>query len=139
MSVSTQSLSTSLATKTARSWAAQSATSTLAPFTIERREPLPGDVAIDILYCGVCHSDLHQVRNEWHNSVYPVVPGHEIVGRVVKVGSARDEIQGGRPGRGRLHGGFLPHLPQLPAGLEQYCLQRPGLHLQRSRTSTSAA
>ena len=73
-------------TKTAKAWAAQSATSPIAPFSIQRRDPLPSDVAIEILYCGVCHSDLHQARNEWHNSIYPIVPGHEIVGRVVKTG-----------------------------------------------------
>jgi uncharacterized zinc-type alcohol dehydrogenase-like protein len=59
-----------------KSFAAQAATSPLAPYTLERRDPTAADVAIDILYCGVCHSDLHQVRNEWHNSIYPVVPGH---------------------------------------------------------------
>ncbi len=69
-----------------KSYAAQSATSPLAPFTINRRDPLPKDIVIDILYCGVCHSDLHQARNEWHNTIYPCVPGHEIVGRVVEVG-----------------------------------------------------
>src|SRR5216684_3121481 len=69
-----------------RSYAAQSATSPLAPYTLDRRTPTDSDVAIDILFCGVCHSDLHQARNEWHNSIYPVVPGHEIVGRVVKTG-----------------------------------------------------
>ena len=54
-----------------KSYAAQSSTSPLAPFGIDRREPTPTDVEIDILYCGVCHSDLHQARNEWHNTVYP--------------------------------------------------------------------
>src|SRR5687767_10676720 len=63
----------------AKAWAA--------PFAITRREPLAGDVAIDILYCGVCHSDLHQARNEWQSTVYPCVPGHEIVGRVRAVGA----------------------------------------------------
>src|SRR5262245_31455474 len=76
------------ATRPARAWAAQSAASPLAPFSIERREPLADDVALDILFCGVCHSDLHQVRDEWHFTTYPIVPGHEIVGRVSKVGSA---------------------------------------------------
>ena len=71
----------------ARAWAAHSATAPLAPHSIERREPLPDDVVIDILYCGVCHSDLHTVRNEWGNTVYPVVPGHEIIGRVTQVGA----------------------------------------------------
>src|SRR5664279_6487196 len=86
MSTITESLPSVVGTRLARSWAAQNATSPLAPFSIRRREPQPGDVVIDILYCGVCHSDLHQVRDEWHNSIYPVVPGHEIVGRVVRVG-----------------------------------------------------
>jgi len=58
----------------------------LAPATISRREPLAGDVRIDILYCGVCHSDLHFARNEWGFTTYPAVPGHEIVGRVTAVG-----------------------------------------------------
>ncbi|HEY9724221.1 MAG TPA: alcohol dehydrogenase catalytic domain-containing protein, partial [Oscillatoriaceae cyanobacterium] len=69
-------------------YAAQSATSPLAPHTIERREPGPHDVLIDIRYCGVCHSDLHSVRNEWGGAMYPMVPGHEIVGQIAKVGSA---------------------------------------------------
>ncbi len=67
-------------------YAAQSAKSPVAPFSIERREPGPNDVQLDILFCGVCHSDLHTARNEWQNTTYPVVPGHEIVGRVTKVG-----------------------------------------------------
>jgi alcohol dehydrogenase (NADP+) len=67
-------------------YAAQSATSPLAPYTFDRREPRPDDVQIEILFCGVCHSDLHQIRNDWKNSLYPMVPGHEIVGRAVKVG-----------------------------------------------------
>lgn len=69
-------------------YAGHSATTPLVPFDIERREPGPADVLIEILYCGVCHTDIHFVRNEWHNAVYPMVPGHEIVGRVTKVGSA---------------------------------------------------
>jgi uncharacterized zinc-type alcohol dehydrogenase-like protein len=69
-----------------KSFAAQSATSPLAPHTIKRREPTPTDVAIDILFCGVCHSDLHIARNEWKMTEYPCVPGHEILGRVTKVG-----------------------------------------------------
>jgi len=70
-----------------KAFAAPNSTSPLAPFSIERREPLPTDVAIDILYCGVCHSDLHFARNEWGMTQFPVVPGHEILGRVTKVGS----------------------------------------------------
>jgi uncharacterized zinc-type alcohol dehydrogenase-like protein len=72
---------------TAKAYAAQSENSPLGLFSFQRRDPLPRDVQIDILYCGVCHSDLHQARNEWHSTIYPCVPGHEIVGRVVKVGS----------------------------------------------------
>src|SRR5207248_11156580 len=75
----------------ARAYAAAGPTSGLVAATIRRRELGPEDVQIEILYCGVCHSDLHQVRNEWSGvmpTVYPCVPGHEIVGRVTKVGSA---------------------------------------------------
>ena len=70
----------------AKAYAAQSAESVLAPFSFERRALRPNDVRIDILYCGVCHSDLHTVRSEWPGTVYPCVPGHEIVGRVSAVG-----------------------------------------------------
>lgn len=67
-------------------YAATAADARLAPFSFTRRDVRPDDVQIEILYCGVCHSDLHQARNEWHNTVYPCVPGHEIVGRVVETG-----------------------------------------------------
>lgn len=70
-----------------KSYAAQAATTPLAPWTINRRDPKPHDVQIEIKYCGVCHSDLHTARNEWHGTVYPCVPGHEIVGIVTAVGS----------------------------------------------------
>jgi len=85
-------------TFTAKAYAARSAITSLAPFTIPRRSPRPQDVQIKILYCGVCHSDLHQVRNEWKEvmpTVYPCVPGHEIVGRVVKVGNAVKKFKEG--------------------------------------------
>jgi len=72
----------------AHAYAAQAADQPLAPFVFERRAPGPNDVQIDIAYCGVCHSDLHTARNEWHNTLYPSVPGHEIVGRVTAVGNA---------------------------------------------------
>src|SRR5205814_8084815 len=75
----------------AKAYSAASATSPLASTTIARRDPTEHDVQIEILYCGICHSDLHQVRNEWSGvmpTVYPCVPGHEIVGRVTKAGSA---------------------------------------------------
>src|SRR5258706_5860217 len=70
----------------AHAYATPAADRPLAPSSIERREPGAGDVAIDILYCGVCHSDLHTARNDWGFTVYPSVPGHEIVGKVTGVG-----------------------------------------------------
>jgi len=70
-----------------KAYAAQSPASPLAPHAIERRQPTATDVEIDILYCGVCHSDLHFARNEWGFTQYPVVPGHEILGRVTRVGA----------------------------------------------------
>lgn len=73
--------------KEVKAYGAKSATAKLEPMTIERRETKPSDVKIDITYCGVCHSDIHTVRNDWQNSVYPVIPGHEIIGRVTDVGS----------------------------------------------------
>lgn len=69
-----------------KAYAASSKEADLKPFEINRRNITPDDIKIDILYCGVCHSDLHQVRNDWKNSQYPVVPGHEIIGKVVEVG-----------------------------------------------------
>lgn len=71
---------------TAKAYAAQSATSPLAPTTIERRDPRPNDIVIAIDYCGICHSDIHTARSEWGPAYYPCVPGHEIVGHVIKVG-----------------------------------------------------
>jgi uncharacterized zinc-type alcohol dehydrogenase-like protein len=75
----------------ARAYAAASPQSRLEPITIRRRHPRPQDIQMEVLYCGVCHSDLHQVRNEWQNAMptaYPCVPGHEIIGRITKVGGA---------------------------------------------------
>lgn len=72
---------------TTKSYAAQSATSPLAPWSFDRREVGPDDVRIDIKYCGVCHSDIHQARDEWGGSMFPMVPGHEIIGHVAEVGS----------------------------------------------------
>src|SRR5215213_9979660 len=68
-------------------YAAKSPTQPLGPFSFERRDPGPKDVLIEIKYCGVCHSDVHQVRDEWGNADFPMVPGHEIVGVVTKAGS----------------------------------------------------
>lgn len=81
-----------------KAYAAASALSSLAPITIPRREPMERDVRVEILFCGICHSDLHQVRNEWSGAmptVYPCVPGHEIVGRVTDVGAAVTAFKAG--------------------------------------------
>ena len=75
--------------------AALDAAKPLAPFTFERRAPRDNDVQIEIMYCGICHSDLHQARNEWQNSIYPMVPGHEIVGRVTAVGGKVSKFKAG--------------------------------------------
>jgi uncharacterized zinc-type alcohol dehydrogenase-like protein len=80
---------------TTRAFAAQSPTSGLGPHGITRRQPGPRDVAIDIMYCGVCHSDLHTARGEWPGTQYPCVPGHEILGRVVRVGPAVTKLKVG--------------------------------------------
>lgn len=80
-------------TTTAQAYAAQSATTPLAPHAITRRPLGDTDVRIEILYCGVCHSDIHQARNEWGGTVYPCVPGHEIIGRVTAVGAAVKKFQ----------------------------------------------
>ncbi len=71
-----------------KGYAAQSASAPLTPFSFERRDPRPTDVVVEIAYSGICHSDIHQVRDEWGGSMYPMVPGHEIVGKVTAVGSA---------------------------------------------------
>src|SRR5207248_559413 len=111
-------------TKKVPAYAAQSATSGLAPLSIMRREPSPEDVEIEILFCGICHSDLHSVRNEWSEFMatnYPIVPGHEIVGRVTKVGSAVTKY---KPGDLAAVGCMVDSdgsCRQCKAGLEQFC------------------
>jgi uncharacterized zinc-type alcohol dehydrogenase-like protein len=108
-------------TSKSKAYAAQSAVSGLAPFAIDRRDLLPDDVAIEISHCGVCHSDLHQVRNEWHGTIYPIVPGHEIIGRVTRVGSKVTRFkEGDRVGVGCLVDSCRT-CPSCRAGLEQYC------------------
>ncbi|MBC7809424.1 MAG: alcohol dehydrogenase catalytic domain-containing protein, partial [Akkermansiaceae bacterium] len=76
-------------------YAAENQFSSLHRFEFERRDPEADDVVIDILYCGVCHSDIHQVKNEWGNTVYPCLPGHEIVGRVVSTGASATKYTAG--------------------------------------------
>ena len=102
-------------------FAAHSPTSDLVPFTFERRIPRPSDVVIDILYCGICHSDIHSARNEWGWTQYPFVPGHEIVGRVSAVGSDVGKFKvGDLVGVGCLVHSCC-HCPSCEEGLEQYC------------------
>ena len=78
-----------------KGYAALNAQSPLAPFSFSRREPGTTEIVVEILYCGVCHSDLHMVRNEWGNAIYPMVPGHEIVGRVIAAGSDVSKFKSG--------------------------------------------
>lgn len=104
-----------------RAYAARSATTPLAPFSLQRREALPHDVVIDILYCGVCHSDLHQARNEWKGTTFPCVPGHEIVGRVLKTGPKVSKFKAGDLAAVGCLVDSCRACPQCRAGLEQYC------------------
>jgi uncharacterized zinc-type alcohol dehydrogenase-like protein len=112
----------------AKAYAAQSAASGLSQASIRRREPGASDVQIDILYCGVCHSDLHQVRNEWEGmmpTVYPCVPGHEIVGRVVKAGSAVKKFKAGDLAAVGCMVDSDRVCPNCRAGNEQFCDSMP--------------
>jgi alcohol dehydrogenase (NADP+) len=112
-------------TTQARAYAAQSATSPLAPFQLQRRPLGLHDVRIQILYCGVCHSDLHQARNEWHNTVYPCVPGHEIVGRVTQTGSEVQRFSVGDMAAVGCMVDSCRSCASCKAGHEQYCEQVP--------------
>ena len=91
----TGAVASAVRTTPARAWAAASSDAALGPFSIERRAVGPSDVRIQILFCGVCHSDLHTARNEWKNTIYPCVPGHEIVGRVVETGRDVTRVKAG--------------------------------------------
>jgi len=104
-----------------KAYATQGPTDALAPFSIARRDVGPRDVQIDIAYCGICHSDLHQARGEWGNSIYPMVPGHEIVGKVAKVGA---QVRSFKPGDLAGVGCFVDscrECAQCKKGLQQYC------------------
>src|SRR2546426_7618187 len=107
-----------------KAYSAGSATSPLAPTTIPRRDPNDRDVQIEILFCGICHSDLHLVRNEWSEfmaTTYPIVPGHEIVGRVTRVGSAVSKYKPGDLAAVRCIVDSDGTCPQCKADLEQVC------------------
>ena len=104
-----------------KGYAAQSAKDALAPWRFERREPGPSDVKITITHCGVCHSDVHQARDEWGGSIFPMVPGHEIVGLVSAVGSAVSKFKvGQRVGVGCMVDSCRK-CPSCLEGQEQYC------------------
>src|SRR3974390_1143551 len=108
----------------ARAYSASSATSPLASTTTTRRDPTEHDVQIEILFCGICHSDLHQARNEWSGvmpTVYPCVPGHEIVGRVTKVGSEVKKFKAGDLAAVGCMVDSDGTCPQCQVGLEQFC------------------
>ncbi|RYG52793.1 MAG: NAD(P)-dependent alcohol dehydrogenase [Chitinophagaceae bacterium] len=104
-----------------KAYAAQDAATPLRPWNFERREVGPHDVQFDILYCGVCHSDLHQINNDWFPGIFPMVPGHEIVGRVVKVGAHVKNFKvGDLAGTGCMVDS-CQHCDNCKEGLEQYC------------------
>ncbi|WP_037989197.1 NAD(P)-dependent alcohol dehydrogenase [Tepidiphilus margaritifer] len=105
----------------AKAYAAFDPHSPLVPWEIARREPGPYDVQIQILYCGVCHSDLHQARNEWKNTIYPCVPGHEIVGRVVAVGEKVTRFKVGDLAGVGCMVDSCGHCDACASGEEQYC------------------
>src|SRR5438552_10555738 len=104
-----------------KAYAAESAKSPLAPLNFQRREVGPQDILIDILYCGLCHSDIHQARDEWGGAIFPMVPGHEIIGTVARTGSA---VTAWRPGATVGVGVFVDSCrtcDACTAGDEQYC------------------
>lgn len=104
-------------------YAATSAGAPLEPFMVDRREPGPRDVVIDILYCGVCHSDLHQARDEWGGALFPMVPGHEIIGRVSRIGAEVTRLAVGQlAGVGCMVGSCLACEP-CGRGMEQFCVK----------------
>jgi alcohol dehydrogenase (NADP+) len=108
----------------AKAYSVKSATSPFSSATISRRDPTENDVQMEILFCGICHSDLHQARNEWSGvmpTVYPCVPGHEIVGRVTKVGSAVTKFKPGDLGAVGCLVDSDRTCPECQAGLEQFC------------------
>src|SRR3954467_4468206 len=111
-----------------KAYAAISAKSRLTSATITRRDPTDHDVQIEILFCGICHSDLHQVRNEWSDvmpTVYPCVPGHEIVGRVTKVGSAVTKFKAGDLAAVGCLVDSCRTCPECAEHLENYCKNVP--------------
>jgi uncharacterized zinc-type alcohol dehydrogenase-like protein len=107
--------------KEAKAFGTEAAQAPLQPLAIQRRNPTQHDVEIEILYCGVCHSDLHTARNEWHNTVYPCVPGHEIVGKIVSVGSHVTKLKAGEYAAVGCMVDSCRECQYCQEGLEQYC------------------
>ena len=104
-------------------YAAHSPTDDLTPYHFERREPRTDDVVIEIQYCGVCHSDIHNARNDWGNAIYPMVPGHEIIGRVLSVGAGVANFKpNDHVGVGCMVDS-CQHCEACEHGLEQYCVE----------------
>ena len=106
-----------------KGYAAQTVESNLAPWNFERRDVGPHDVQLEIIYCGVCHSDLHQIRNDWFPGIFPMVPGHEIVGKVIQTGAHVKKFKkGDLAGVGCLVDSCR-ECKNCKRGLEQYCLK----------------
>jgi uncharacterized zinc-type alcohol dehydrogenase-like protein len=113
--------------QTIAAWGTPAADRPLEPMTIPRRDPRPHDVVLEVLFCGVCHSDIHQARDEWGGSLYPMVPGHEIVGRVTAVGDAVTKLRVGElAGVGCIVDSCRACDP-CAGGIEQFCEKRPAL------------
>ncbi len=111
--------------QTIQAWGASAAGKPLGPMSIERREPKPHDIVLEILFCGVCHSDIHQARDEWSGATYPMVPGHEIVGRVTRTGSEASKFAvGDLAGVGCIVDSCRV-CPPCGDGLEQFCEKGP--------------
>jgi len=123
-----------------KAYAAFEAKSPLKPFTLKRREPKPNDVLIDIKYCGVCHSDLHQVKDEWGGTTYPIVPGHEIVGVVSYIGKDVKKFKvGDKVGVGCMIDSCMT-CSECKQGLEQFCVEGATFtynDVERSTTTTT--
>lgn len=105
----------------ANGYAAADSTAPLTPYQFERRDPGPHDIQMEILYCGVCHSDLHQVHDDWGGSIYPMVPGHEIIGRVVAIGAHVKKFKVGDIAGVGCMVDSCQHCSSCNEGLEQYC------------------
>lgn len=110
---------------TAKGYAAQTAETDLAPWNFERREVGPHDVLMEILYCGVCHTDLHQIKNDWFPGIFPMVPGHEIVGRIVEVGAEVTKFKAGDLGGVGVMVDSCRTCNECKEGLEHFCTVSP--------------